>query len=45
MTLRWVLLSAVWNELDMSNPTIRGANAQSKSGFNLASEGYSDARI
>jgi hypothetical protein len=41
MTLRWVLLSAVWNDEDMQKPYSLHARAQSDSIFNLADEGYS----
>jgi hypothetical protein len=41
MTLRWVLLSAVWNDEDMQKPYSLHGYAQSDSSFNLADEGYS----
>jgi hypothetical protein len=41
MTLRWVLLSAVWNDEDMLKPYNLHVGAQPESDFNLADEGYS----
>jgi hypothetical protein len=41
MTLRWVLLSALWNDDAIQKPYSLPARAQSDSIFNLADEGYS----